>query len=404
MNTYALASPFPEDAAVSRSERVSMSAPRRAEFVDLLRRRWPHPCILGVALFVSELLSTYPVVADADGLSGSRWVVQLLAARLLTMLAVMLTITTIQVWLPRPLIRRRLLLIIVVVAICIASPAIQTSHTWAGLNPLWTMLGEGQLALFLYLLWLNMVFGILLVVLYEWQMRTDQLATAVRDARIADEALATQALEARLNGMKARVDPEFLFAVIAQAELRYGEDVGAGERMLDALIEFLRATLPRRVDSRAALGSEVRLCEAYLALESNMRRDRLSFTTASDRVLLASRFPPAVLLPLLRTLLPSQIPSEPLTSPAISVAIEVRRQLSRLVVVISCSATSQSALYLLARSRQSLAAASTTLRAFFGSDANVDIKVVPTEGYVVTLDVPYVADVTYASEVPNVAS
>ena len=381
-----------------------MSDPRRAEFVDLLRRRWPHAVVIGVALIVSELLSTYPVVADTDDWSISHWVVMMLAARLLTPLSVMLSVTAIQVWLPRPVNRRRLMLVLAVVAICLASSGVQSSQTWAALSLLRTMLGEGRLPLFLYLLWLNLVFSILLVILYEWQMHTDQLAAAVRDARIADEALATQALEARLNGMKARVDPEFLFAVIAQAEVRYSEDVAAGERMLDALIEFLRATLPRRANSRAALGSEVRLCEAYLALESTMRRDRLRFTTASDRVLLASRFPPAVLLPVLRTLLPSQIPSEPLASPAISVAIEVRRQLSRLVVVISCSATSQSALYLLARSRQSLAEASATLRAFFGSDANVGIKVVPVEGYIVTLDVPYVADVAYASEVPNVAT
>ena len=225
--------------------------------------------------------------------------------------------------------------------------------------------------------------------------------TAVRDARIADEALEMQTLEARLNSMKARVDPEFLFDVIAHAELRYGEDIEAGERLLEALIEFLRNTLPRRADSRAALGSEVRLCESYLALESAMRRDSLSFRTTAKQVVLAARFPPSVLLPLLRTLLSATVPTERPASKPISVAIEVRRQLSRLEVEITCGAMSQSAPYLLARVRQSLVAANAALRAFFGADAKVDVSVSPFAGYAVTIDVPYVP---YPLEVHRVAS
>ena len=401
MNSYAINSqPTPHDIP-SRDHVADTRRRKRAEFLDLLRRRWPHPCVIGVALAISELLSFYPLVQDADSAPINLWAAMVFIWGSLPLLLVMLVATSAQVWLPQRVGLRRALLIFAAVAISVAIPAFQGDRAQWGITGLDTPWGHDPLPVFLFLFWIDATFSILLVILYEWQLRTDQAVTAVRDARIADEALEMQTLEARLNSMKARVDPEFLFAIIAHAEVRYAEDVGRGEQLLDQLIEFLRNTLPRRADSRAALGSEVRLCEAYLSLEATMRGESLSFRTTTDRVVLAARFPPSVLLPLLRTLLPSKVPIESSASQSISVAIEVRRQLSRLEVEITCGAMAQSAPYLLARIRQSLDAANAALRAFFGADAKVDVSVSPFAGYAVTIDVPYVP---YPLEVHRVAS
>lgn len=403
MNAYALDDPRAHLDSQTSHPVLDMRYAKRAEFRQLLQRRWPHPCVLGVALAVSELLSSNPLVADPESVSFNPWLwcLMTLAARVLTPLLVMLTVTIAQVGLPCGAGWRRLILVFAAIAISVAFSAAQTTNLWHASMGLNDLSGDARLALFLFQFWINAVFSILLVILYEWQLRVDQVMAAVRDARIAEEALETQTLDARLNGMKARVDPEFLFTVIANAGVLYRVDINAGERLLEQLIDFLRATLPRHADSRMTLGSEMRLSEAYLALESTMRRDSLSFRTTADRVALAARFPPLVLLPLLRTLLPSKLPEEPSASLLISVVIEARRQLSRLEVNMTCGATSQSAPYLLARSRQSEATAKAALRTFFGADANVSIRVRASDGYTVTVDVPFIP---YMSEVPHVAS
>lgn len=399
MNSYVLDSqPTPRDIP-SRNQVADSRRQKRSEFLDLLRRRWPHPCVIGVAVATSELLSVYPVVQAGGDAHINAWFALMLLWRSLPLLLVMVAAAAAQVWMAQRVGLRRLMLILAAVAIS-AGVSTAQGNIFRGSMPE-LRLSEAIHARFLYIFWINVTFTLLLVILYEWQLRAEQAATAVREARIADEALEMQTLEARLNGMKARVDPEFLFAVIAHTEAHYTEDVARGELLLDQLIEFLRNTLPRRTDSRAALGSELRLCESYLALESTMRRDSLSFRTMVDRAVLAARFPPSVLLPLLRTLLPTTVPTGQPAAKSISVTMEVRRKFSRLELEITCGAMSQSAPYLLARSRQSQATANAALHTFFGSDANVEVRVSPLDGYSVTLDVPYVS---YPLEVPCVAS
>ena len=400
MNSYAINSqPTPHDIP-SRDQVADSRRHKRAEFLDLLRRRWPHPCVIGVALAISELLSFYPLVQDADSAPINLWAAMVFIWGSLPLLLVMLVATSAQVWLPQRVGLRRALLIFAAVAISVAIPAFQGHRAQWGITGLDTPWGHDPLPVFLFLFWIDATFTVLLVILYEWQLRTDQAVTAVRDARIADEALATQVLDARLNGMKARVDPEFLFAVIAHAEVLYAEEVDRGERLLDQLIEFLRATLPRSTGSRAAVGSEVRLCEAYLGLETSMRRGSMSYETTAERTALAARFPPTVLLPLLKALLPprlwvpvpaqfASLPEERSALQPIVVSVSVWQDSLRLGLDISCHATARSALALPAVSQHNLATANTALQAFFGKETRVETRARSASENVVSIEVPY---------------
>ncbi len=120
---------------------------------------------------------------------------------------------------------------------------------------------------------------------------TGGLALAVyvrfRSARLTREAFNAAELErvdasrkvlaSRLAAMQARIEPRFLLGTLAQVEALYDRDSQTGDRMLDALIAYLHAALPRLRSQRSTLGQEVELAESYLRIMQIRMGSRLSF-------------------------------------------------------------------------------------------------------------------------------
>ena len=118
-------------------------------------------------------------------------------------------------------------------------------------------------------------------------------------AELERPAPPSAALESRLQAMQARVEPQFLFNTLSQVRDLYRADVARGERMLDELIAYLRAAMPKMRDTSSTVGQEVELVRAYLAIV-RLRlggRPRLRDRAARCRVA-AARMPPMMLLPL----------------------------------------------------------------------------------------------------------
>lgn len=113
--------------------------------------------------------------------------------------------------------------------------------------------------------------------------------------RIAAEK---RSIESDLQAMQARVEPQFLFNTLAQVRALYREDAALGERMLDELIAYLRAAMPRMRDSASTLGQELEFVRAYLAIVKLRLGDRLEFSIDAAPVDAAARMPPMMLLPL----------------------------------------------------------------------------------------------------------
>lgn len=141
---------------------------------------------------------------------------------------------------------------------------------------------------------------------------TGGLALAVymrfRSARLTREAFNAAELErvdasrkvlaSRLAAMQAQVEPRFLLGTLAQVEALYERDSQTGDRMLDALIAYLHAALPRLRSQRSTLGQEVELAESYLRIMQIRMGSRLSFRVDVRRGLDDCDFPPMVMLPL----------------------------------------------------------------------------------------------------------
>jgi hypothetical protein len=113
--------------------------------------------------------------------------------------------------------------------------------------------------------------------------------------RIAAEK---RSIESDLQGMQARVEPQFLFNTLAQVRALYREDAARGEHMLDELIAYLRAAMPKMRDSASTLGQELEFVRAYLAIVKLRLGDRLDFSIDAAGADGATRMPPMMLLPL----------------------------------------------------------------------------------------------------------
>lgn len=113
--------------------------------------------------------------------------------------------------------------------------------------------------------------------------------------RIAAER---RSIESDLQAMQARIEPQFLFNTLAQVKLLYVRDQAAGERLLDALIAYLRAAMPR-IRETSTVGHELELVRAYLFIARLRMGGRLAFSIDPiAEQTAATPMPAMILLPL----------------------------------------------------------------------------------------------------------
>ena len=105
----------------------------------------------------------------------------------------------------------------------------------------------------------------------------------------------------RLGVLQAQVEPHFLFNTLASVRALVRQDPAQAEATLDALVAFLRATIPRLRDDmglHSTLGQQLDICASYLALMEVRMGGRLSYAVTADDALRALPFPPSLLITL----------------------------------------------------------------------------------------------------------
>lgn len=106
----------------------------------------------------------------------------------------------------------------------------------------------------------------------------------------------------RLGVLQAQVEPHFLFNTLASVRALVRQDPAQAEATLDALVDFLRVTIPRLREGDGALdstlGQQLDLCERYLALMQVRMGGRLSYAIEADAALRGRPFPPSLLITL----------------------------------------------------------------------------------------------------------
>jgi signal transduction histidine kinase len=107
-----------------------------------------------------------------------------------------------------------------------------------------------------------------------------------------------QALDARMRLLQTQVQPHFLFNTLANVRALVNAGSPRASAVLDSLIAYLRAAVPRLDEPATTLGQEIELVRAYLELMHMRMPDRLQFSLRADDAALDLLCPSMALLTL----------------------------------------------------------------------------------------------------------
>lgn len=140
--------------------------------------------------------------------------------------------------------------------------------------------------------------GAIVVGLYVYQVRASASAARAHEVALERVALDRQVLEARLQVMRAQIEPHFLFNSLANVKQLCQIDVGRGATMIGNLVRYLRAALPRLRMGAATLGQEIDLVHAYLDVQQVRMGAYLDYSVDVPLALRELPFPSMILLTL----------------------------------------------------------------------------------------------------------
>jgi len=104
--------------------------------------------------------------------------------------------------------------------------------------------------------------------------------------------------DARLRLLQAQVEPHFLFNTLANVQALVDSGSPQASKVLNNLIAYLRAAVPRMQSQSTTLHSEVEMVRAYLELMQMRMPDRLQYAIHLDPVVAGLHCPPMTLLTL----------------------------------------------------------------------------------------------------------
>ena len=111
-----------------------------------------------------------------------------------------------------------------------------------------------------------------------------------------------QQADMRLSVLQAQVEPHFLFNTLASVRALVRQDPAQSEATLDALVNYLRASIPRMRDgetkSLSTLGQQLDLCGHYLEVMRIRTAGRLGCDMRVPSELRPLSFPPMLLITL----------------------------------------------------------------------------------------------------------
>lgn len=152
-------------------------------------------------------------------------------------------------------------------------------------------------------------FSLIMALLYFAHLRRsrghEQAAARLAAAQTAQRQARHRIVQARLQEVQARIDPQILFDMLETVRRLYERDAARAERFLDELIIFLRAALPRLRTTWSSLLREAELARAFMKLRTLDGATGLGMTIDVAADAMHARFPPGVLLPLLDTIVAS---------------------------------------------------------------------------------------------------
>jgi len=150
---------------------------------------------------------------------------------------------------------------------------------------------------------LGIGFGCVAVAAYALREKHARDEARLHRAEAERQQLEKNMLEAKLQLMQAQVEPHFLFNTLANVQHLVETDPPAASRMLESLIQYLRAALPQMREASTTLRREFEMARAFLEIHRIRMGTRLEFSIDAPPHLLDASFPPMMLLSLVENAL-----------------------------------------------------------------------------------------------------
>src|SRR3984957_9642809 len=116
--------------------------------------------------------------------------------------------------------------------------------------------------------------------------------------QIEGAALDADVKRARLQLLRAQIEPHFLFNTLATVRTLARTDRTAAVDMIDHLMRYLSEALPKLRQEECCLSEELQLIDAYLRIHQIRMGSRLSYELLIPRALHEQRIPTMILLTL----------------------------------------------------------------------------------------------------------
>lgn len=179
------------------------------------------------------------------------------------------------------------------VALLAGRGALQDMHLAVGRVLQWTVVG-GSIAAMVYL-WRGSA-----------QVRADMQAAELRRSQIE-----RQMAQLRLQSLRSRIEPHFLFNTLATVRRLHQTDPVQGARLLDQFLSYLRMTLESEDAGRGTLGQEIDLVTAYLNVAAMRMSGRLTLHWDVPDELRACDLPPLTIATLIENAVKHGIAPQP---------------------------------------------------------------------------------------------
>jgi sensor histidine kinase YesM len=223
---------------------------------------------------------------------------------------------------------------------------------------------------------------------FAFQRKAAVAAAQAHENELQRIQLERQMIEARLQSLRAQIEPHFLFNTLANVQQLYRTEPERGRSMLASFIAYLRAALPQMRGDETTLKQEVDLARAYLEVLQVRMGERLKvrFDIPSDVTALA--FPPLALATLTENAIKHGLNPSPEGG---AIEISARVEDRRLKVGVADTGVG---LQHASGTGAGLANLRARLAALYGSGANLAVEANVPRGLRVTIAVPVKAPAT----------
>ncbi len=190
-------------------------------------------------------------------------------------------------------------------------------------------------ALIVNLVILVMIYGLLggFFAYRQYLRELRQVVEVARESEVKRLRVVNRELDLRMSALQAQLEPHFLFNALASVRSLVESDTQAATEAIDALTDYLRATIPRLSDEggvHSTLGNQGGLCRTFLQLMA-LRMGRLSFDVHIDESLRDVPFPPLVLHTLVENAIQHGV--EPKQGPA-CITLAAKREDAAIVITV----------------------------------------------------------------------